>query len=458
MYAEVYTTNIDARCASAEMRAIFRIYAKDVGASFEDFFDALPAEYVPHLAIVVSESPGDFFYKHYGQSIATVTGFDMTGKRSSDFDSEVGRFFTRIYAQALTERRPIFTLHRASHALNVHVWERLILPMSARNGDDIFVTVIIPREFKAEFLQAVLASSPDAIVAMRSLRDIDGRVFDAVILAANDRFARSTGQSAEQLEGRRLLEVMPGHKQSGLWDKYVQVIETRQADIIETEYRHDGLEGWFRISVMPLGDGLNVCFTDITTLKAAVANAQAALRDAEAAREELRRQSFIDHLTGIFNRRGFDAQVRSFHVEQSRHGTPYVIIAIDVDFFKQVNDQHGHAVGDAVLVGITSVLLDETRADLDVIGRIGGEEFMVAMPHTTLPVAASSAERIRQKLECTAFCHGPDKISVTASFGVRQVRKGDALDDVLVGADKALYRAKRSGRNVVISAETDLSA
>jgi len=453
MYSEIHLTGISIRCVSAEIRGTFKIYNELAGVPFETFFDALPADYKAHMAVVVPEPQGGFFYRHYGQAIMAVTGFDMTGKRTTDFDSDVGRFFSRIYEQASAEQKPIFTLHRASHALNVHVWERLVLPFTARGGETVVAAVIIPREFKSEFLQSVLASSPDAIFAIRSMRDDDGHVVDALIVAANDRFARSTGRTVEQLEGRRLHEIMPGHWHNGIWARYMQVIDDRQPDTFETEYRQDGLDGWFRVSAIPLGDGLNVCFTDITKLKTAIASAEAALRDAEAAREELRHQSFTDHLTGILNRRGFDMALRSLQFGQSRYATSFAVISIDVDHFKQVNDEYGHAIGDTVLIGVSNVLSDETRAGVDIIGRVGGEEFMVAMPHTTLPEAAILAERLRLKLARTAFHDGLKEFFVTASFGVKQARRAEPLREILCEVDGALYQAKRAGRNVVICIE-----
>jgi len=456
MYSEIHTTGISTRCVSAEIRETFKRYNELGGVPFETFFDALPADYKTHMAVVVLEPRGGFFYRHYGQAIIAVTGFDMTGKRTTDFDSDVGRFFSHIYEQAAAEQKPIFTLHRASHALNVHVWERLVLPFVSRGGEVVLAAVIIPREFKSEFLQSVLASSPDAIFAIRSTRDDDCHIVDAVIVAANDRFARSTGQSVEQIEGRRLREVMPGHWQNEIWPRYVKVIDSRQPDTFETEYRQDGLNGWFRVSAIPLGDGLNVCFTDITKLKTAIASAEAALREAEAAREELRCQSFTDHLTGILNRRGFDMELRSLQAGQSRYATLFAIITIDVDHFKQVNDKHGHVIGDAVLIGVSDVISNETCAGVDIIGRIGGEEFMVAMPHTTLPEAAILAERLRLRLARTAFYNGCEEFFVTASFGVKQAGRDQALREVLCEVDRALYQAKRAGRNGVVCADTEM--
>ncbi len=250
------------------------------------------------------------------------------------------------------------------------------------------------------------------------------------------------------------MEVMPGHSGSELWRKYVQVIETRQPDIFEAEYYWDGLNGCYRISAVPLGDGVNVCFTDITTLKTAIAGAEAALRNAEAAREELRRQSITDHLTGILNRYGFDTRLMRFYDEQLLHHARFAVIAIDVDRFKEVNDVRGHAAGDTVLKGLANILSAETRADQDILGRMGGEEFMIILPSATLADAAALAERIRTRLARTAFHSGTDTFFVTASFGVWQASKKEALQSALRGADEALYRAKHAGRNVVVCAES----
>ena len=452
MYSEVFTTCIEARCATSGVRDTYRAYLRLPSAVLEDFLDALPERCRSHLAILSQDPQGGFFYHFYGPAIVAVTGFDMTGKRTADFASEVGRFFGTTYTRSFTERVPIFALHRASHALNVHVWERLILPMSRRDGLPVAVAVIIPREFKTEFLQAVLASSPDAIFAIRSVRDEGGHITDALVVAANNRFADMIGRPVAQVEGGRLLDLIPGLVRRGLWDRCVQTITSRQPDQFEAEFAAAGAGAWLRVSAVPLGDGLSVCLSDITNLKAAVAAANAALQEAEAAREAVLQQSRTDYLTGVLTRREFDVRMRSLHLEHLSHGGPLVVVALDIDHFKSVNDRYGHFVGDQVLIGVANAVTAEVRPGLDVIGRIGGEEFMIAMPGSTAADAVAAAERIRLRLGRTTFRHGAGTFQVTASFGVKQVGVAEALHDLLVGADAALYRAKGAGRNLVISA------
>lgn len=452
MYSELFTTEIETRCATAEVCDAYRIYLRSPGTVMEEFLDALPVGCRSYIAIVTQDARGGFLYRHYGEAIVAVTGFDMTGKRTADFESEVGNFFTSTYTRSFADRIPIFALHRASHAVNVHVWERLVLPMSARDGTAVAVAVIIPREFKTEFLQAVLAASPDAIFAIRSVRDQAGQIADAVIVAANGRFADLAGTPSAELEGCRLLDVMPGLVQGGLWDRCVRVILSRQPDLFEAEHHGNEVGGWFRVSVVPLGDGLSVCMSDITDLKAAIAAATAALRAAEDAREALLQQSRTDYLTGVLTRREFDVRLRSLHAEHLRHGTSFVLVAMDIDHFKSVNDEHGHTVGDQVLIGVAGALAAEFRPGLDLIGRIGGEEFMVVMPGATRLDAVATAERVRARLERTVFHAGAKPFHVTASFGVKEVSPGEALHELLVRADAALYRAKGTGRNLVVLA------
>lgn len=152
-----------------------------------------------------------------------------------------------------------------------------------------------------------------------------------------------------------------------------------------------------------------------------------------------------DALTGLPNRRALTELLTAQMALSYRGEQTLSVVLIDVDHFKQVNDRHGHAVGDAVLVQLGEVLQSQVRVS-DRVGRWGGEEFLVVAPATTLWAAADVAERIRQSVAEWPFAHQQE---VTISLGVTQVLPGDGLDTLLQRADRALYRAKQRGRNCV---------
>lgn len=160
---------------------------------------------------------------------------------------------------------------------------------------------------------------------------------------------------------------------------------------------------------------------------------------------ELVRLSVTDRLTGLFNRSKLD---ETFDIEIQRalrFGHTFSVIMLDIDYFKLVNDQFGHQVGDQVLVEVAR-LLAARRRETDILGRWGGEEFMLICPHTDADGAAILAETLRQAFVAGSFVQG---LQLTASFGVSAFQSGDKATDIVARADAALYRAKHLGRNRV---------
>lgn len=164
---------------------------------------------------------------------------------------------------------------------------------------------------------------------------------------------------------------------------------------------------------------------------------------------ELRQVATKDSLTGALRRRTFYERA-SDHVEQARrYGRPLAFIALDIDHFKAINDRFGHQAGDAILQEVGKLSRAEIRA-VDLFARVGGEEFVLALPETAAPAAAILAERLRLVLKAARVDHGNRALGATASFGVAELRSEDrTVDDVLKRADQALCRAKAAGRNLV---------
>lgn len=162
--------------------------------------------------------------------------------------------------------------------------------------------------------------------------------------------------------------------------------------------------------------------------------------------QELRRLANTDGLTGIYNRAKIE-QILTIEVLRSRrYKHPLSIIIADVDHFKTVNDTYGHSVGDVVLTGIASLLKQHVR-EVDIVGRWGGEEFLIVCPETRADGARKLADKLRKKIER----HNFKDIGVkTISMGVAQIEEDDWDEDMLKRADKNLYKAKRGGRNRVV--------
>lgn len=160
--------------------------------------------------------------------------------------------------------------------------------------------------------------------------------------------------------------------------------------------------------------------------------------------ENLRQEGNIDVLTGIYNRRGFEERANMLLARRS--AWPIALVMTDLDWFKVVNDTFGHPAGDRVLRQFALVLNDNVRVG-DVVGRYGGEEFILMLAATRMDDAVILAERLRLQIESMAFRTLPEDFRITASFGVAELRRDESLQSLILHADSALYEAKRRGRN-----------
>jgi diguanylate cyclase (GGDEF)-like protein len=165
--------------------------------------------------------------------------------------------------------------------------------------------------------------------------------------------------------------------------------------------------------------------------------------------KEMKTLALTDSLTGVMNLRGFkDAANRALSLRQ-RTDTPLSVIVCDVDHFKSINDRHGHAAGDICLSEFARHLQRSARGQ-DLVGRVGGEEFALLLPDTSLDDATSTAERLRSSLAGLAIQHEGKSIQLRASFGVSAATSvHDDVDLLVRRADQALYRAKHEGRDRV---------
>ena len=156
-----------------------------------------------------------------------------------------------------------------------------------------------------------------------------------------------------------------------------------------------------------------------------------------------------DQLTGTLNRRGFSEQCEKIFALAGRRKLPVALILADIDKFKSINDQYGHEAGDEALQHFTR-LLQVSRRREDVLARIGGEEFALILPGSTLRSAEKVADVLRGRAEIAPLSYKGNSIPMTASFGVASLSAEDkSMADVIVRADSALYRSKREGRNRV---------
>jgi len=184
------------------------------------------------------------------------------------------------------------------------------------------------------------------------------------------------------------------------------------------------------------------------------------LSNLHAAKEDLNYQAMHDVLTGKYNRRFLLETTKRGLSEAKRYNTPYSIALFDIDRFKLINDHYGHAAGDEVLKAVADYLESYIRAS-DTLGRWGGEEFLMLLPHTRAKDATLAVEKLLALLKsCPIEVGGGRSVSISFSAGVVDFQSGgddkpieDMVDEMLVEADRRLYQAKSNGRGCVVGAE-----
>ncbi len=278
------------------------------------------------------------------------------------------------------------------------------------------------------------------------------------IVLANETFQKSCNLDRVKLVGKSL-DKFEWRFASGRapWD---EAIGTRARCSGETVYLIDanGQERCFVVNATPVFDsaeklaGALVSFEDVTTLEQQKLRLMQAVTEIEKSRELIHEQNirlqelaWKDALTGAWNRRSLFEQLENAWNAFVNEGKPLHCAMLDVDHFKKLNDNHGHAAGDQVLKDVARVITSAVGS-AGVVGRYGGEEFCIIMPHPSLDDATALTERVRQAIEEQLA----DPYHVTASFGVSSASFGaDTFQTMLEQADQALYGAKHGGRNCV---------
>jgi diguanylate cyclase (GGDEF)-like protein len=189
---------------------------------------------------------------------------------------------------------------------------------------------------------------------------------------------------------------------------------------------------------------------DVSALESVTDICAAAIQNARYF-DRVRQMAYMDGVTGIFNRRYFELRISEEIARSSRHGLTFSVIMVDIDHFKQLNDEFGHLLGDEVLRQVCGILSQQLRKS-DVLSRYGGEEFAIITPETGLESALAVADKLRRVVD---GWHFPGVARpVTISAGVAEFpTQGGTRDEVVKSADEALYAAKQTGRNRVVTAE-----
>jgi diguanylate cyclase (GGDEF)-like protein len=194
---------------------------------------------------------------------------------------------------------------------------------------------------------------------------------------------------------------------------------------------------------------LDIALTTEVYHRARIQDMDRSLKNLEHQQQHLRQQLEQDALTGVSSRTALLRELGAAIGRAAKTGQPLVVVMADLDHFKAINDQHGHLVGDRVLKDVAGRITSALR-EFDLVGRYGGEEFVVLLENTSLHTANQVAERIRRRISSGPVHLGGANVEVTVSQGLALCREGDDVQSLLKRADQAMYRAKSAGRNRVV--------
>jgi diguanylate cyclase (GGDEF)-like protein/PAS domain S-box-containing protein len=270
------------------------------------------------------------------------------------------------------------------------------------------------------------------------------------IVKFNNAFARQRDKRSSDLFGKKCFEAL--HSRPGVCDDCIVDRTFQSKDPCAKEKQMvlpDGSIAWVEIFTYPVLDPAGrvshvIEYTrDITDRK----------KEEEERRQlidKLNHLSMTDSLTGLFNRRALNDMLMHEIERATRYSTDLSLVLCDIDMFKKINDAYGHTAGDRALLSVAAILLQTLRKS-DIVGRYGGDEFMVILPETSLAGAKKLAEKVRLAIEMMDFdFFGNRPVRITLSMGVASCcTPADNIDTLVALADKALYESKDAGRNKV---------
>ncbi|HUI66687.1 MAG TPA: diguanylate cyclase [Nitrospirota bacterium] len=302
------------------------------------------------------------------------------------------------------------------------------------------------------FLEHIMEGMGDGVVVI-------GR--DYTILEANSAATASLGLEKSDMIGRKCYEV--AHRRHAPCDSphivcpHSLIFERGEnvAKVIHTHYNIQGDEHQIEITASPVRNGHGQIFAIVETHRDIMEKKTddelvKLIKRLNETQTHLKHVAITDELTGLRNRRYIVERLEEEFQRTKRTGRPLSLIMLDIDHFKTINDAHGHLFGDVVL-RVVSVRMKEALRKHDLIGRVGGEEFLVICPESYLEDTVMVAERIRKIIHREAIGDGVREATIALSAGVTMQRDDDMSSDRLFSrADTALYKAKEQGRNRVV--------
>ncbi|WP_395704253.1 ATP-binding protein [Aquabacterium sp.] len=270
------STGIDSVVDNPEIVALYRHWLARYAATaevprYDDFAPEAHPELAGRLMVLRPDPPdtppeadGDFVYTYYGADIQRHSGLNFTGTRVSAIGGDVGDFFLDRYRHVRRTRQPQYTVHFSDRARAVVTWERLILPVRDAQGRDWMVVYNTPLQSRQQLLEAVLNATSEGILALRAVRDDDGRLQDWMVLVANRQFCDLLGSEADEIVGRPVSQAIPDWPQLGLQALCRSAMAQTGGLSADLRARLGGRPRQLLAHVGPLGDGCVLRLTDVT--------------------------------------------------------------------------------------------------------------------------------------------------------------------------------------------------
>jgi len=276
-----------------------------------------------------------------------------------------------------------------------------------------------------------------------------------------------TGYDNSEVIGKSMLDFLTPESRQHILNQQQEIGRKRAEGnqniaLYEIEFVcKDGKVVWYEVSVKPIfQDGIFCGYIgtsrDISERKKHELEIQRYIQELEYTNKKLDELTTFDLLTGAYSRRKFEELIALPVRKKEKEGTPFSVIMFDIDRFKQINDVHGHKIGDRILREI-SVAVGSVLRDTDKLFRWGGDEFFILLQNSTLTEACQIAERIKKTVENHEF--GYEEKKITISLGVSEYPTEDNMDLFLSGVDKAMLKAKADGRNRIraVTAHSEFS-
>ena len=299
------------------------------------------------------------------------------------------------------------------------------------------------KRYEFSFQDIVEAAKDIVIVTKADSIDKPG----TEIVYVNNAFTQLTGYTFKEAVGKnpRILQ-STGTDEATINKIHSALIKKQPIRATLKNYTKSGKEFWLDLSISPLKNN-----------RGEVTHFVAIERDVTEQKNleiKLEKLSKTDSLTKLLNRRAFNDIINTELLRYKRAGSIFSVLMLDIDHFKSINDTFGHPIGDKVLEEI-GVIFNAILRTQDSAARIGGEEFCILLPDTSLKIALTTANRIKDVIAATSIFTKKSPIKITVSIGISEINKLDTnYSSILARADKALYQAKSSGRNRVCEYKT----